>query len=350
MLRKTIAAVLIFAMCLAFVSGCAGNGDEPQPEIIEPEPQGQVEPTEKPEETEPMPETSLPLIKNDGNNSVSYPYLVCTDNATWYISKADMELLGESEYLAGLESTLPLVEADFTDAQAVFEGYLTDPVPPVDIYTDFSAKTEVAQSGRPVGAIYRMSDRRIYLYGSWSQTSFTLLHEYTHYLSMTCADLGLKSGFWAEGLADYVAHFLCENSLVRSINFGLDENGVAFFKAHGLCDEEGNIEPKKYYYGESAQMHRAENLGQQYFAVSGYTMTLRESQMQHPLMSSASYFEAATFMDYLVENYGKDTVFAHLDTRQEDFESVYGKDFETLFLEWAQYDLELCEALGIKLD
>ncbi|MBQ5515137.1 MAG: hypothetical protein IIT84_05580, partial [Oscillospiraceae bacterium] len=96
--------------------------------------------------------------------------------------------------------------------------------------------------------------------------------------------------------------------------------------------------------------HRAENLGQQYFAVSGYTMTLRESQMQHPLMSSASYFEAATFMDYLVENYGKDTVFTHLDTRQEDFENVYGKDFETLFLEWAQYDLELCEALGIKLD
>ncbi len=350
MLRKTIAAVLILAMCLAFLSGCAEKAAVPQQEITEPEPQVQAEPTEEPEGTEPLPETSLPLIKNEGNNSVSYPYLVCTDVATWYISKADMELLGEAEYLSGLEGILPLVDADFKDAQAVFEDYYTEPVPPVDIYTDFSAKTEIAQSGRPVGAIYRMSDRRIYLYGSWAQASFTLLHEYTHYLSMTCADLGLKSGFWAEGLADYVAHFLCENSLVRSINFGLDENGVAFFKAHGLCDEEGNIEPKKYYYGESAQMHRSENLGQQYFAVSGYTMTLRESQMQHPLMSSASYFEAATFMDYLVENYGKDTVFAHLDTRQEDFESVYGKDFETLFLEWAQYDLELCEALGIKLD
>ncbi|MBQ1730525.1 MAG: hypothetical protein II036_09305, partial [Oscillospiraceae bacterium] len=93
-----------------------------------------------------------------------------------------------------------------------------------------------------------------------------------------------------------------------------------------------------------------ENLGQQYFAVSGYTMTLRESQQQRPLMSSVSYFEAATFMDYLVKNYGKDTVFTHLDVRQEDFESAYGKDFKSLFLEWAQYDLELCEALGIKLD
>ena len=350
MLRKIIAAVLIFAMCLAFVSGCAGNGDVPQPEIIEPEPQGQVEPTDKPEETEPMPETSLPLIKNEGNNSVSYPYLVCTDNATWYISKADMELLGESEYLAGLEGMLPLVDEDFADAQAVFEGYLTDPVPPVDIYTDFSAKTEVAQSGRPVGAIYRMSDRRIYLYGSWAQASFTLLHEYTHYLSITCADLGLKSGFWAEGIAEYVSIFVCENRLIHSINYGLNEEQFALFASRGLCNEDGSFEPKKYYYGYSARMHMEENLGEEYFAVSGYTMTLRESQLQNPLMTSVSYFEAATFMDYLVENYGKDTVFTHLDTRQEDFESVYGKDFKSLFLEWAQYDLELCEALGIKLD
>jgi len=350
MLRKTIAAELIISMCLAFLSGCAEKAAVPQPEITEPEPQVQAEPTEEPEGTEPLPETSLPLIKNEGNNSVSYPYLVCTDVATWYISKADMELLGESEYLAGLESMLPLVEADFTDAQAVFEGYLTDPVPPVDIYTDFSAKTEVAQSGRPVGAIYRMSDRRIYLYGSWAQASFTLLHEYTHYLSMTCADLGLKSGFWAEGIAEYVSIFVCENRLIHSINYGLNEEQFALFASRGLCNEDGSFEPKKYYYGYSARMHMEENLGEEYFAVSGYTMTLRESQQQHPLMSSVSYFEAASFLEYLMGLYGKDMVFTHFDTSQENFESVYGKEFGTLFLEWAQYDLELCEALGIKLD
>ena len=346
MLRIITAALLILAMCLAFLSGCAGKAVESESEIIEPEPQIQ----EEPEETEALPETSLPLIKNEGNNSASYPYLVCTDTATWYISKADMELLGEKEYLSGLESMLPLVDADFPDAQAVFEGYLTEPVPPVDIYTDYSAKPEVAQSGRPVGAIYRMSDRRIYLYGSWAQASFTLLHEYTHYLSITCADLGLKSGFWAEGIAEYVSIFVCENRLIHSINYGLNEEQFALFASRGLCNEDGSFEPKKYYYGYSARMHMEENLGEEYFAVSGYTMTLRESQQQHPLMSSVSYFEAATFMDYLVKNYGKDTVFMHLDVRQEDFESAYGKDFKSLFLEWAQYDLELCEALGIKLD
>lgn len=350
MFRKVIASLLIIVLCLALISGCAGESAEAKPKEKAPAESNTQETDEIAAEDEPLPDTSLPVEINEGTNSVSYPYIIRTDFATWYISKADMELMGEKEYFSGLEGIIGLADEDFAEAQEVFEGYLNEPVQPVDIYTDFSAKTEVAHSGRPLGAIYRMSDRRIFLYRSWMQASFSLLHEYIHYLSITCADLGLESGFWAEGIAEYVSIFVCKNRLIRSINFSLGEEDVAFYATKGVCNEDGSFEPKKYYYGYSARMHIEENIGEEYFSVTGYTMTLRDSQQQHPLMSSVSYFEAASFLEYLVENYGKDTVFSHLDAQQEDFESVYGKDFGTLFLEWAQYDLELCETLGIKLD
>ena len=44
--------------------------------------------------------------ENTGRNSDSYPYLVRTPSATWYLSKADIDLLGEDAYYQGLYAIL----------------------------------------------------------------------------------------------------------------------------------------------------------------------------------------------------------------------------------------------------
>ena len=51
----------------------------------------------------------------------------------------------------------------------------------------------------------------------------------------------------------------------------------------------------------------------------------------------------------LAEHYGKDLVFAHMTIGQEGFADVFGKDFETLFFEWAADNDAWCVANGIVL-
>ena len=125
------------------------------------------------------------LENNEGRDAVSYPYVVHTDSATWYLSKADMEMLGEETYMEGFRRILENQKADFADAQEALRGYLLEEIPPVDIHTDFCGKAEEA---RYQGGYYYADGRGIRLFTDWSAAEECLLHEYVHYLSFSCAE------------------------------------------------------------------------------------------------------------------------------------------------------------------
>ena len=46
---------------------------------------------------------SYKVEENLQDNRTTYPYVVYTDSSTWYLSKDDIELLGEENYYAGLK-------------------------------------------------------------------------------------------------------------------------------------------------------------------------------------------------------------------------------------------------------
>ena len=84
--------------------------------------------------------------ENTGWNKDSYPYIIRTPDAVWYLAKADIELLGEDVYYEGLYATLDDAEADFADACAALAGLIPDEIQPIDIYTDFCNKAEASKT------------------------------------------------------------------------------------------------------------------------------------------------------------------------------------------------------------
>lgn len=288
--------------------------------------------------------------KNEGRSAESYPYIVRTPHATWYLAAADIELLGEEAFFAGLETILTNQEADFSDAIAVLDGYLKEEIPSIDIHTDFAAKTERAKWNK-AGAYYLGPDLGIYLYIGWEMSGYALLHEYAHYLTYECCtfDLTPGGGFWAEAVAEYISRFVCENRMGRAVQYGFDEESLAQAKQRGLLDADGTVNAKKLYCFEAAFMRSGAAIGEKYSAVSETPITMSERLIEHPMLTTISYFEAASFFNWLAEHYGKDLVFAHMTIGQEGFADAFGKDFETLFFEWAADNDAWCVANGIVL-
>ena len=320
--RRMAALLLVLAMCAAF--GCADQGAKKI--------------------------AGYTLEKGGEGSSEMYPYIIRTPHATWHLAAADVELLGEKAFFAGLETMLKNQEADFADACAALEGYLKDEIPVIDIHTDFAAQTERAKWNK-AGAYYLGPDLGIYLYSGWAMTAYALLHEYAHYLTYECCtfDLTPGGGFWAEAVAEYISRFVCENRMGRAVQYGFDEESLAQAKQRGLLDADGTVNAKKLYCFEAAFMRSGAAIGQVYSAVSETPITLTERLVEHPMLTTISYPEAASFFNWLVEKFGRDLVFTNMTIGQGDFETVFGKEFEALFLEWAADNDAWCIENGIVL-
>ena len=328
--RRAIFLLALCVFCLPLLWGCAANEAAPS--------------TDGPEPTaEHVWET------NQGEHAVTYPWVIHTPSAVWYLAAADVELLGEETFREGLELVLTAAEADFADARAALGSRLPEEVPPIDIYTDFAGRTEHARVG-VYDAYYFGSFNCIYLCRDWETAACSLLHEYVHYLSFRHCDFSLREGFWAEGLADYVSMLVCENRMARSVGYGFDEQTRAFLQEHGAAGPDGEPDVRLMYLGSAAVLHTEAAVGQMYASVSKSPMPMTERQQQHPLMTACSYYEAACFVEYLVEQYGAELVFSHLDCEQGDMESVYGKDFETLFFQWRDAAFARCAELGLVIE
>ena len=71
------------------------------------------------------------IEENTAENRATYPYVVHTESATWYLSKDDIALLGEEAFFRGLYDLLEYQEADFADARAALSGFISEEVEPI---------------------------------------------------------------------------------------------------------------------------------------------------------------------------------------------------------------------------
>ena len=324
LIRKTIAAVLILALCAGFACGCAAKPKDP------------------------IAVSGYRLESNEGRNSETYPYLVRTPHTVWYLAAADIDLIGEEAFYEGLNRILSNQEADFADACAVLEEYLLEEIPSIDVYTDFSGRSERAKWGY-AGAYYLPMYHAIYLFRDWEEAGCALLHEYSHYLTHECCTFEIDDTFWSESIAEYISMFACTNRIGRTAQLAFSEDANAEAARRGFTDPDGSMNPKKLYCGQAALLRTEAAIGAQYVAVSQSPITMTEELFRHPMMTTVSYYEAGCFFDWLVEHYGKDLVFTHMTCGQKEMKDIYGKDFETLFFAWAKDNRQLCEEYGLDL-
>ena len=283
--------------------------------------------------------------ENTGWNKDSYPYIIRTPYAVWYIPKADIELLGEEAYYEGLYAILDDAEADFADARAALAGFIPDEIHPVDIYTDFCNKAEASKTAE---AFYRELGNYIKLFSGWNTARTTLLHEYVHYLTIHCAETPAQFHFWQEGIADYISSYVCKNRLSRSVNMGFDLSVLNPAMLEQAWDQEDNcLNPRLVYLGFAALAARGYAIGEKYFAVKNEWIIRTEQIQENPMPDDLFFYEAAGMAAYLVETCGKDTVFGNWNLDPDHMDPVYGKTFSELYRDWAAWNEEQCKLSGI---
>ncbi len=292
-------------------------------------------------------QTGYQKEENTGRDKESYPYIIRMPDATWYLSKADIELLGEDAYYEGLYATLDSARADFADARAALAGFIPDEIRPVNIYTDFCNKAEASKTA---DAFYRELGNYIKLFRGWKTARTALLHEYIHYLTTHCAKTPARFHFWREGIADYISFYACKNRLARSVNMGFDLSVLNPAMLEQAWDQEDNcLDPRLAYLGFAALAIRGYGIGTEYFAVKNEWILRTEQIQEDPRPDDLFFYEAAGIVAYLVEIYGKDTVFGNWDLDPESMDTVYGKTFSELYRDWAAWNEEQCKRSGIMI-
>ena len=286
------------------------------------------------------------LEENPRDNHDVYPYLVRTESSTWYLAEEDIALLGEEAYFSGLREILEDMEPDFADARQALAGCLKEDVPSVDIYTDFRGKAGISETA---GAYYNPISRFIKVFYGWDMAKEALLHEYVHYLTMTCAETPALEGFWAEGAAEYISKIVCRNRMLRSINMGFSDEEALFYKEHGAWDEEEDcIDPRLFYFGTARVIAEGALEGMEYFSVSDKMMTRTPQIQQRPGADTVSHIEAGCILAYLAETFTEEKVFASWDASPKEMEEIFGKSFDGIYADWAVWNTEKCEALGLQ--
>ena len=290
-------------------------------------------------------QTGYRIEENTGRDQDSYPYIIRTPYVVWHISKADIELLGEEEYYEGLYAILDDAEADFADARAALAGFIPDEIQPIDIYTDFCNK---AEASKIANAFYHEQGNYIKLFKGWKPARGALLHEYVHYLVIHCAFIPAQFHFWEEGIAEYVSLYVCKNRLARSVNMGFDLSILHPAMVEQAWDPEDNcLNPRLVYMGLAALAKRGYGVGAEYFAVKNEWSIRTEQIQENPGPDDLYFYEAADMIAYLVETYGRDTVFGNWNLDPDRMETVYGKTFPELYHDWTVWNDEQCNLSGI---
>jgi hypothetical protein len=184
-------------------------------------------------------------------------------------------------------------------------------------------------------------------------TGRALLYEYVRYLTFSCAKREISPGFYSEGVSEYVSHFACENRMLRTSSREFWREDVKkLYREIGVWDEESDsIDPARNdLYGAEMIRLPFSDTGTLYRSVSNGMLHRTEEINQHPNADNISNEELGSLFAYLVETYGREPVFDHWDGDVAELKEVLGKDFTELYWDWAAWNTEQCEALGIVLE
>ena len=284
------------------------------------------------------------VVLNDNERKDTYPYVVRTENAAWYLAGADIELMGEEAFYKGLEDILLYTEADMTDARKALTGRIWEDVPPVEIRTDFCGKAEISQDA---GAYYNGLANMIKLFHSWDMAKFSLLHEYVHYLTIHCAEKKTMHYFYIETVAEYVSKFVCENRMIRSIDFSNSDQPELNALAE-IWDDFDQVKYRNACLSESDAFARGLYDERPFSCVGQYTTARKADKRLPDHLHELSYAEADSMALYLIETGGEEKYLDHWDILdEEELAGLYGCTVAELMTAWAAWNAEQCEKMGL---
>ena len=282
------------------------------------------------------------IEENTAGNRATYPYVVRTESAVWYLSGDDMNLLGKDAFFEGLRKLLQYQDADFADARAALAGYIREEVDPIEIHTDFCGKAGISEV-EIIGAYYNPRSNFIKVFRSWEVAKAALLHEYVHYLTLHCTDTPVTHGLFAEGIAEYINAIVCKNRMRRDFSRSWSEEEKNYFRMRGTWDTEEDCLNLRLYEQDAAggYAHGAA-LGTEYLSTMDVP-TVRTPEIQQNLTAeNISHEEAGSILDYLVETYSR-------DMDPADMEQVYGESFAGIYKNWMEWNSKFFDASGVIL-
>ena len=287
------------------------------------------------------------VVQNDNERKDTYPYVLRTESSAWYLAAADIDLMGEEAFYKGLEDILSYAEADMTDARKALTGRIWEDVPPVEIRTDFCGKAEISQDA---GAYYNGLANMIKLFHSWDMAKFSLLHEYVHYLTIHCAEKKTMHYFYIETVAEYVSKFVCENRMIRSIDFSNSDQP----ELNALAEIWGDFDQVKYRnacLSESDAFARGLH-DERPFSCVGQYVTVRKADKRLPdHLYELSYAEADSMALYLIGTGGEEKYLDNWDiVDEEELAGLYGYTLAELMTAWSAWNAEQCEKLGLRTE
>ena len=289
------------------------------------------------------------IEENTAENKTTYPYIVRTESAIWYLAGDDIDLMGKDAFFEGLRDVLQYQDADFADARAALAGFIHEETEPIEIRTDFCGKAGISAE-KMIGAYYNPRSNFIKLFRSWEVAKYALLHEYVHYLTIHCTDTPVAHGLFTEGIAEYISAIVCKNRMRRELTESMSEEEKSFFKAHGVWDTEENcLDLQLYEFGIAERYAQGAAQGMEYLSTIDEPTARTQEIQQNPTAENISHEEAACILAYLVEKHSKETVFSHLNMDPADMEKVFGETFAEIYKHWKEWNTKHFNEAGMIL-
>ena len=289
------------------------------------------------------------IEENTAENKITYPYIVRTESAIWYLAKDDIDLMGEDAFFEGLRGVLQYQDTDFADARAALAGFIREETEPVEIRTDFCGKAGISEV-EIIGAYYNPRSNFIKLFRDWEVAKAALLHEYVHYLTLHCTDTPVTHGLFAEGIAEYINAIACKNRMRRDFFKSLSEEEKNFFRVRGAWDtEEDCVDLQLYEFGVAESYAQGIAEGTEYLSTMDVPTVRTPEIQQNPTAENISHEEAACILAYLVETYSRETVFSHLNMDPADMEKVFGEPFADIYEHWKEWNSKHFSEVGMTL-
>lgn len=285
--------------------------------------------------------TPFAVLSFEWNNEKmpdEYPYVLKDVEANWYFHPDDVNVYGYKMFISEYLIVEELMELDFAEVREFFAGYLTEDVPPVDICTMFS------NEGIFTG-LYRINENHIELYYDWEQVKYVLVHEYVHYLTSGVMDMLSSTGTFAEGIAEEVATWGCTNHL-RNLYMSNFYDEEQMKTLHCWDENEERISDEGLIYASAHCYYAGYLIGKTYTTVE-YKMTERDKVVRQ--VGCLSYEEMTSLTHYLIEQYGRDTVYKAYCSF-DCFQELVGMDFQLLYEDWGEWNKEQCDNMGLQFE
>ncbi|MBE5902405.1 MAG: hypothetical protein E7280_10950 [Lachnospiraceae bacterium] len=249
-------------------------------------------------------------------------YEVEEEDAIWVWHSQDIKRTGYKEMIHKYCETEKCRKEDFAEAREFLKDYLPDKINKVKIFCYFNQQ-------RGANGVMDPSKMIIKVNRCWESLSYTLLHEYIHYLTYPGDGRLLEtaySQFCVEGIAEWISALQLENRMAE-----LSREYIA--DAYNEEKIDGKV-----WTPEMLEFDKT--YGDYSFFVEGYEeKAMRDDTRQemqgvpYPVdKEKFFYVEYASILKYVYETYGMEKTVELLKS-DADFEKVLGESAEHLYFE-----------------